>query len=350
MNRLHHFLGIVFHYFLATSAFAQATPAAEPPAEPVVLQEVVVSGVQPGPGLWKVENAAGHTLWVLGTVSPLPKRMQWNSLTVERRIAESGVVILPTMASIKAGGVMFGGVFLIPAAMRARNNPDGATLAEVLPAADYARWQRLKAQYLGRDRAVEKRRPLLAATELRDAALDEHGLVGGNVIGRVVERAAKRHDVPLNRPQVELVVEDAKEALREFADSTLPDLECFRRTLDQVENDLDTLVGRANAWALGDLDGLAALPYTDQARTCQDALLQTGLARRAGFADLPAKMDAAWFAQVEAALAEHPTSFAVLPMGFVTGPRAYLDVLAGKGYRVTAPAPTLNGDAAPASD
>jgi hypothetical protein len=37
---------------------------------------VVVSGAQPGPGLWKVAKG-DHVMWVLGTQSPLPKHMQW---------------------------------------------------------------------------------------------------------------------------------------------------------------------------------------------------------------------------------------------------------------------------------
>jgi hypothetical protein len=35
------------------------------------LDEVVVSGEQPGPGLWQVKNGA-NTLWILGSHSPLP--------------------------------------------------------------------------------------------------------------------------------------------------------------------------------------------------------------------------------------------------------------------------------------
>ena len=53
------------------SAHAQ-TPASDLPIRD--LDTMVVSGVQPGPGLWKVRKGE-HTLWILGTVSPLPRRM-----------------------------------------------------------------------------------------------------------------------------------------------------------------------------------------------------------------------------------------------------------------------------------
>ena len=37
------------------------------------LEPIVVSGVQPGPGLWKVSRG-GHVLWVLCVLSPVPRR------------------------------------------------------------------------------------------------------------------------------------------------------------------------------------------------------------------------------------------------------------------------------------
>jgi hypothetical protein len=324
----------------------QAAGPAKPPVDEEVLPDeidgmqvldaVVVSGVQPGPGLWKVSKD-GRVMWVMGTLSPLPKRMEWNSLPVERLIARAGVVLLPPSVNIKAEGAMLGGIFLIPSLMSARNNPGRDKLQDVLPAADYARWLRLKKTYLGNDRSVEKRRPILAAMELRDAALDDHDLSQRDIVRRVVTEAAKKADVPVERPSSTLVVEDAKAAVKEFAARPLDDTECFRRLLDQVENDLETLALRANAWAQGDLAGLQSLTYTDVAKTCTDALLQNGLAQSRGFSDLPAKAEAAWMAEAEKALATHPESVAVLPMSQVLGPKGYLTVLAQRGYTVESP-------------
>lgn len=299
------------------------------------LETVVVSGIQPGPGLWKVSSPDGNVMWVLGTLAPLPKRMEWNSEPVEARIATSGVVLMSPRVSM---GVGVGGVFLIPSAMRARNNPDKETLEDVLPPADYARWQELKARYLGRDRGVEKRRPIVAAMELREKAFDRADLSWRDVVGRAVRQAAKRHDVPIERPTVAIKVEDPRAALKEFAGSAVDDLDCFRQTLDQVDRDLGTLAARANAWAMGQVAMLRELPYTDNTQACADALLQTGMAQRRGFTDLPAKVEQAWLEAAEKALAEHPESFAVLPMSRIIGGRAYLKVLEERGYVVEAPA------------
>lgn len=302
----------------------------------VVLDTVVVTGEQPGPGLWKVSRD-GRVLWVLGTVSPLPKRMQWSTLGIERRIARAGTVLLMPNVRLEAEGAALGGLFLLPSMMSARNNPDGGTLQAVLPAADYARWRRLKARYLGRDRGVEKRRPILAAMALREAALDDHDLSQRDVVERAVRRAAERADVPVVRPQHRVVIRDARAALRDLRASSLDDLECFRRVLDQVESDLDTLAARANAWATGDIATLRGLVYADAAGACTAAILGAGVAQRQGLADVPAQVQAAWRTAAEAALAEHPESFAVLPMALVTGPRGYLAGLAERGYRIEAP-------------
>ena len=329
-------VGLALALALAPSLPAVAAEDPAPMSPPVTLDTIVVSGVQPGPGMWKVSRD-GRVLWVLGTLAPLPKRMEWNSLDVERRVAAAGVLLMPPTVSVDAEGAALGGLFLVPSLMKARNNPEGELLEDVLPAADFARWQRLKALYLGRDRGIEKRRPILAAMELREKAFDRADLSWRDVVGRAVRRAAKRADVPVEQPEVSLVIEDAKAAVKEFRRSGLDDLACFRTTLDQVENDLDTLALRANAWAIGDLATLEALPYADNAKACTDALLGSGLARSSGFSELPARVEAAWLAAAEKALATHAESVAVLPVARVVGERGYLKALAAKGYVVEAP-------------
>ena len=82
--------------------------AAAPPAEPAStpdpapirdLETLVVHGVQPGPGLWKVSKD-DHVLWILGTASPLPDRIQWQSGEVEAIVARSQQVLLPPSQSV----------------------------------------------------------------------------------------------------------------------------------------------------------------------------------------------------------------------------------------------------------
>ena len=330
-------LALAFALALPASFAAAAAPPTAPAGDVLqVLDTVVVSGIQPGPGLWQVSKD-GRVMWVLGTVAPLPKRMEWNSAEVEAKVAAAGVVLMAPTVSVNTKGAMFGGLFLVPSMLKARNNPEKERLADVLPAADYARWQGLKQKYLPRNDAVEKRRPFLAAMELRSEAFDQQDLSWRDIVGREVKRAADKADVPVERPNVLLTVENPKAAIKEFASSPVDDLACFRRTLDQVENDLGTLATRANAWAQGEMAMLRDLTYTDNAQACTDALLGTGLAKRSGFTDLPARVQAEWMAAAEKALATHAESFAVLSMARVVGPSGYLVALQERGYTVLAP-------------
>ena len=73
-----------------------ATSPASADAPPITdLATMVVSGAQPGPGMWKVSKG-DHVLWILGTLSPLPKKMEWVSGDVEDVIAQAQEVIWGT--------------------------------------------------------------------------------------------------------------------------------------------------------------------------------------------------------------------------------------------------------------
>lgn len=327
----------------ASASFHDAVEGVEPveqvpaPDDGIVdLEKMVVSGAQPGPGMWKVRKGE-HVLYILGTVSPLPRRMEWASAEVEAVITGADVMIAAPAVSVDPGVGIFRGMALVPALLRARNNPGKRPLREVVPADLYARWEVLKARYMGRDRGVEKRRPLLAAQELYEAALHKSGLRMGGVIGPVVARARKAGEVQLLDTTIRLTVDDPKGVLKEFNESDLADLECFAGTMERIESDLDNMRARANAWARGDIEGLRALPYENHYATCQDAVTGSALAQRLGFDDLPQRGRQAWLENVDAALAEHATSFAMLPMSHLLAEDGVLQQLAERGYVIEAP-------------
>lgn len=334
-------------WLLALPSFAPASPPLAPVAgaetasaeAPIVDHEtIVVSGALPGPGLWKVRRN-GRTLYVLATVLPLPKRMEWESAGVESVVARSGQVLLPPSFTLDADVGVFRGLMLVPSLLKARRNPDSRSLQEVVPAALYARWAPLKQRYLGRDRGVERWRPIFAAQELYEAAMRRSGLEIENVVDKEVQRMARRHDVPLRGVNFKAQVEDPKSLIREFQTTTLADTDCFARTLARIETDLETMRRRANAWATGDVQALQALPVESQYRACMDAVTGSGLAQRLGIEDLQPRLQTMWLEAAEQALEQHDTSLALLPLSLVTGPHGYLAQLAAKGYDVQAPQP-----------
>ena len=71
-------------------ATACAAAAASDNASDTVIEEVLVTGVQPGPGLWRVTRPTDdgeHVLWIMGQYHTLPKKMEWRSRELEAAIA-----------------------------------------------------------------------------------------------------------------------------------------------------------------------------------------------------------------------------------------------------------------------
>jgi len=335
--RLRSVFGLIGMLVAIGVASAQTTSSPADGGLPPIrdLEPLVVSGIQPGPGLWKVRKG-DHTLWVLGTVSPLPRRMEWESREVEQVIAQSQELIEPPAVRIDAKLGFFGRLALAPKAFGARKNPDGQTLQQVVPPEMYARWLVLKRKYMGSDSGVENYRPILAAMELYKEAIEDVGLRQGGVVWPVVEKLAKRHKVPRTETRVTVMIEDPKVALNEFRNARLEDLDCFAKTLERLESDLGTMRERANAWAVGDLESLKALPYTDQNEACIRAAAESDVLRkRTG--DIEAQVAARWVGAAEAALAKNTTTFAVLPMRELTRPDGFVARLKAQGYVVEEP-------------
>ncbi len=324
------------HAAVETFPPVESPPIAAAPAQTQVLDAVVVSGVQPGPGLWRVSRGE-HVLWVLGTLSPLPKRMKWVSREVEQVIAESQEVLLGPGAKLKTEIGMFRGLLLLPAALGSRKNPEKQKLVDVVPPELYARWQPLKAQYMGRSRGIEKQRPLFAALKLYEKAINRNRMTQDNLVSPVVKKAAKKHKVPVNQPEIEIEIGDPREAIRDFADTRLDDLDCFSKTLDRLDTDLQTMRERANAWATGDIEMLRSLPFTDQNQVCADAILNAGVMRKRGLDDMRERFAEVWLTAAEAALAKNKSTFAVLPMRQLLAPDGYIAVLRERGYEVEEP-------------
>ncbi|HLM54187.1 MAG TPA: TraB/GumN family protein [Pseudoxanthomonas sp.] len=300
------------------------------------MDTMVVTGAQPGPGMWKVTNG-DRVLWVMGTLTPLPKRMTWLSRDVEEVVASAQEVIEPPGVTVSSGIGTFRSLLLVPSLLRARRNPQGDTLDEVLPPELYARWSALKSRYLGRSTRTESWRPAFAARELYEAAIRQSGLSESGMVGEVVEKAARRHKVKVTSPMVTLKIENPKQAIREFSSSSMGDLECFAATLTRVETDLPAITTRANAWAIGDIPALRALPYEDHNRTCVETFLQTDLARKRGVDDLPRRARQAWLEAADRALQVNAVTFATLPMSRLLDANGYLAGLKGKGYSVEEP-------------
>ncbi len=332
-------LTLVLGCLLAVRAVAAtespAVAATQPAAE---IEELLVTGEQPGPGLWKVArngDPAGHVLWILGNYSPLPKKMQWRSHEVERVLAGVQEVLEPP--SVEAGVGFFGSVAALPALVGAKRNPGDALLKDVVSADLYARWLPLKERYLRGDDDPEQWRPIFAAQALYLAALDRKGLVPYEGVWPDVEKLARKAKVRRTTPELSLRIEKARSAIKEFKAMPLADTECFARTITRLETDMDLMRDRANAWAVGDVDRLRQLAPVERASACIGPLLDSSLARERGFGDVPARLKAVWVAEAERALGQNRATLAVLPVEEILKPDGFVAQLLAKGYSITEP-------------
>lgn len=297
---------------------------------------VVVEGAQPGPGLWMVRKG-NHDLFIMGTLLPLPMKMQWQSAQLEQVLAQAQEVIRLRGVQITSDIGFFKSLMLMPKLLGARNNPDDKKLKDVVSPESYARWSVLKARYIGNDNGVEKRRPIFASQELYGAAMKKNNLSATDVIWPVVAKAIDAHHPTVTVVKETIVIKDPKPLLKEWSKTSLDDLACFNKTMTQIELDVDAMRARANAWATGDIAGLRALPPAYQWEACNNAISENGIGKRLGFGDAQIKLRSQWMAAAESALEKNTVSFASVPLGTLLGENGYLAKLQAKGYTVIAP-------------
>jgi hypothetical protein len=322
--------------------WAQTEPP--PPAvEPLVATEqaaplldtVLVTGQRPGPGLWKVSKG-DHVLWVFGTYTPLPTRMEWRSQQVEAILAQSQEYLQPPTAEADVG--FFSKVAMLPFAIGFKKNPDGAHLKDLVAEPVYARWLVLKSKYLGDDDDIERERPIFAANALYRKALEQAGLNGAPAAAKTLEKLIKQSGIRQTGTGIKLAVDDPVTMLREFKKTPLEDAACFAHTLTRLEVDIEAMRVRANAWAVGDLATIEKLSYAGVQGACNAAIMNsTVVQRRPGMQAVEARILESWLAAAEKSLATNTSTFATLQLKDMLDPKGYMAALQARGYVVEKP-------------
>jgi uncharacterized protein YbaP (TraB family) len=311
----------------AQTGAGTAAPLATDDTQP--MEEVVVTGEHEGPRLWKVRKG-DHVLWILGTVTPLPKKMIWQSDAVETVVEESQEVV-PAWPAFGIGANPFTALRVWMQWHNMQKIPDRMDLQQVLPPASYARFAALKARYAPRDSHIEELRPTFAAERLLDAALDATGLTFHNEVQQTVLKLARKHGVNIH--QDKLRVEDPVDVLKDVGKAPISgEVACLEAVMGRLETDLGPMQARARAWALGDVDELRRLVHTDDRTACIAAVSTSDRVR-----DLIARAQEDWFLAVEDALARNRSTLAVQSMDRLLGDKGTLAVLRKEGYEVEGP-------------
>jgi hypothetical protein len=365
--------------------FLLASPVAPAQEE---METVLVTGEQPGPGLWKVSRG-DHVMWVFGAIGEVPDTIVWRKNEMEARIAESQEVLYPGWPRADIDISVFQALALVPLAFKVAKNPNGATLKDVFSPDDYATWLRLKQKYLGDDDDIEKYRPMVAEEKLQNAIGRKYSVKGVRMtwVDEVVRKAARKHKVRIHElPAVErkIKVEKPRAILKAARSLDLAEGECVGRNFARIERaEAKGLfkfdVARVNAWATGDLDAMRAqaadrdpdLVPEDCTTAALNAAVQSQSAEPGNelsrgldlvkqqqvlLAEAGREAYLNWMAAAEKALAENRSTFAVLPMNMVLDSTAtgWLSKLEEKGYAVEYSqelrSTTENAGEAPASE
>jgi uncharacterized protein YbaP (TraB family) len=305
-------------------------PTPTPTADEAPVAEVVVEGEHEGPRMWRVAKG-GHVLWILGTISPLPRKMTWQSDAVETVLHETQEVI-PAWPSIGVGANPFTALRLYFTWRKIQKPPDHAKLREQLPPQLYARFSALRARYAPRDNKLEELRPMLAGGKLLDDALYVSGLTMRNEVQQTVLKLASRAGVKVH--QTKLKVEDPVDVLKDLGETPKQsEIACLAAIVTRLETDLGPMQARARAWALGDVNTLRSLPHSvDDRIACLAAVSSSQRIR-----DLVIRAQDDWLIEAEDAVRRNKSTLAVQSMDRLLGDQGILATLRAKGYTVEGP-------------
>jgi hypothetical protein len=225
---------------------------------------------------------------------------------------------------------------LLPSLLRARHNPDGRTLEQVVPHDLYMRWLGLRVKYLGNS-SDEKLRPMLAAFDLADHAFDKEGLDDDPDIWRRIEGISRRARVPIQPVVLDLKIHDEKAYVRDLTQiSTERELACLRSVIEHLEKDLPSLRERANLWSLGDVARLRPLLPADEPIACFDAVMSVSRFR-SEYDQVSARLDALWISSAEQALQSNRSTLAVVGIKKLLAADGWLAQLRSRGYEIREP-------------
>jgi len=312
-----------------TLALAQPAATSAPAAEEAPLQEIVVEGQHEGPRMWKVRKGE-HVLWVLGTISPLPKKMVWQPDAV-REVLHQTQEVVPAWPTYGIGANPITALRVYIEWRRLQKPPDNLPLRQTLPPELYARVEALKARYDPKDTKLEGMRPMLAARQLVTRTLDAAGLAQHNEVQETVLKLAREAGVRVH--QDKLKIEDPVDVLKDVGKTPLDrEVACLESVVTLLETDVPAMQERARAWALGDVDTLRRMPHAADRMTCVTAVANTDRVRA-----LIQRMQDNWLLAVEDGLNRNRGTLAVQSMDRLLGEQGALAVLRARGYSVEGP-------------
>ena len=312
--------------FIATSLLAGCLAAAACRADqpPPVLDEIVVTAERAGPGMWHVHRGAAN-VWILGSISPLPRDITWRSKQVETVLESTSQVLVQKPLEISIPRILW----MLIADRKFLMVGGGKRLKDILPPELHARFAAQRSK-VGEDADKwERYRPIIAAAFLQQAAFHQVNLSMRLDLGVALRALAKKHGVRIEEIKV-AGVSDMLEALKTMPAAT--ERTCVEASLTTIESGLPRLVDRAQAWAVGNVERIENLPELKDVDACR-----TALDAGKGALDVIGRIRQTWLDNIEKNLRSAGTTIAVVNLDMLLERGGLLDELRAKGYEVDAP-------------
>lgn len=318
---------------LALSLLAMLPPtfAAEEDSTPLETDEsglavVLVMGEQPGPGLWKV-TSGDHVMWILGEVSPIPRKVQWRSRKFDNLLRYSQELI------VDFSGYWAATAEEMSAYRKAEKLPKGKTLKDVIPKKLYTRVD--ATAKLFRVTKLEDLYPFAATNRLVVGSMKHLDLKGFSARFSALEMARRRN--------IKTTLYAAPEPPFETRLTTWQNeanVVCLDRVVDVLEDGGAGVKRLANAWSVGDIGTLRQLVPTysfsrDGFRSDDCAAAMRGGAKQAS--EFRAGRIQGWLKEAERALKENRSTMAVTLMTDLFSDDGYIAQLRARGYEVVEP-------------
>lgn len=307
---------------LASLFLSAATPAAGPPiSDWSNIETVVVTAKRPGPALWHVVRGQSE-VWVLPTVEPSPSNLKWDSHEVANLLKGARVLLLPPRGHVG----LFEGTWFVLTGLGTLELPEGKTLEESLPVSLKSRFIAARVKLHEDADRYEKYLPAVAAVVLESDYWKANGL-RFNSAQRTVELLAAQ---ALVRSRT-IAIYSAMDVIHDVPKlSPAANLKCLDDALTDIDVETVHAKSAAQAWAIGDLDGVKAHYSETRLDSC---LQQSGV-----YAALRDREISDVANAIADALDKPGKSFAVMPIGIWLRKGGVLERLEASGLTISGPA------------
>jgi hypothetical protein len=290
------------------------------------LDVVLVMGEQRGPGLWKVVSG-DHVMWILGEVSPIPRKVKWRSRKFDTLLRQSQELI------VDFSGYWPATADEMSAYRKAEKLPKGKTLEDVIPEKLYPRVAATAKLFDVTE--LEDLYPFAATNRLVIGSMKYLDLKGFSARFAALDLAKRR--------EIKATVYAAPEPPFETRLTTWQNdanWVCLKGVVDVLHDGGTGLKRLANAWSVGDIATLRELVRTysfsrDGFRSDACAAAMRGGEKQAS--DFETERKQGWMKEAERALKDNQSTMAVTLMTDLFAADGYIAQLRARGYEVVEP-------------